>query len=355
MNAGDEGRASREPKHVRRQCLVLDTNQWLNHLMLRSPTAAAVLYSLRQQDGVLGLPYVVEEELKRHAVDEGLRARDAVISELDKLRRLLGSAPSPTLPADDVLASAAARRLDELAPLVVRVPFTWEQAQDALRRVLDLVPPNSEKNQQYKDTLIWGAVLALAVDFDVLFVTSDKGFYASRDAAKGLATALLADLDAAALTVVAVDSLAAAAELLRLGEPPVDVQTVIGQVDAEVLEVVEEVTARAEFTVGPLTDSSARVFATENPDVVAVTFTITHALDDLRRPERTSAAVSAEGECVIRDGRVGEFRLDRVSVDWVEATGEVGHAGNVYARASLHLGERHEPYAVRAEIRRDER
>ena len=59
---------------VKRLCLVLDTNQWLSHLMLRSATAAAVLYSLRQQGGVLGLPYVVEEELKLHAVSEGQKA-----------------------------------------------------------------------------------------------------------------------------------------------------------------------------------------------------------------------------------------------------------------------------------------
>lgn len=79
----------------KRWCVVVDTNQWISHLMLRSPTAAAVLYSLRQQRGVIGLPFVIEEELKRLAFVEGVRARDQITTGLDRLQRLVGSAPRP--------------------------------------------------------------------------------------------------------------------------------------------------------------------------------------------------------------------------------------------------------------------
>jgi hypothetical protein len=345
-----EGRSTHGSTDAPRTCVILDTNQWIQHLMLRSPTAAAVLYSLRQQDGVLGLPYVIEEELRRHAVDKGRRARDQVVSGLDALGRLLGSAPAPTLPGDDVLDRAASTRLDELAPFLVRVPFTFEQAQDALRRLLDKVPPNSEKDQQYKDTLIWGGVLALAADSDVLFVTSDKGFFADRDPSKGLAPELLADLEPEGLTVTAVHTLGAAAERLRLTEPPVDLQTVVRRIDDVALDVLRPAAAKSEFTVGPLVNSSVQVYATENPDVIAVAFTIAHALDDIRDVPRTNAEVVVGGDCVIQDGQVGEFRPTTLTLDWVEPSGQPGLTRTVFARMGMHLGERHEPYRVRAEI-----
>lgn len=68
--------------------------------------------------------------------------------------------------------------------------FTFDQAQGALRRVLDKVPPNAEKNQQYKDTLIWEAALELSRELEVVLVTSDHGFYSDRDPGKGLAAEL---------------------------------------------------------------------------------------------------------------------------------------------------------------------
>ena len=85
---------------MKRTCLVVDTNQWVAQLMLRSSTATAVLYSLRAQDGVLGMPHVLEEEIKRQGKQAGHRARQSVQGGLEDLRRLLGPAPSPTLPSD---------------------------------------------------------------------------------------------------------------------------------------------------------------------------------------------------------------------------------------------------------------
>jgi hypothetical protein len=231
----------------------------------------------------------------------------------------------------------------------VRVPFTFEQAQSALRRVLDKVPPNGEKNQQYKDTLIWLAVLELASDYDVLFVSTDKAFFANRDPSKGLAVELLADVAEAELSVIAVASLGDAAEQIRVSEPPVNVEEISLLIDQAALDVLMPVAEQAEFLIGARAGSNLHAFATEDPHVLAVTFAMTHALEDLREPPRRDAQAIAEGDCEVRNGEVASFRLSRAVIDWVEPSGEPGHAGNVYIYPRG-IGERSEPFTVRTEI-----
>ena len=241
-------------------------------------------------------------------------------------------------------------RLTELEPFLVRVPFTFKQAQSALRRVLDKVPPNGENNQQYEDTLIWLAVLELATDYEVLFVTSDKAFFANRDPSKGLAVELLADITEAELSVIAVASLGDAAERIRLSEPPLKVDNIIKLIDQAALEVLRPVAENAEFPIGPLSDSTLNAYATEDPHVLAVLFAMAHALEDLRKPPRGDAQVIAEGDCEIRYGKVASFRLSKAVIDWVEPSGGPGHTGNVYLHMDGHIGERSEPFTVRTEI-----
>jgi hypothetical protein len=249
-----------------------------------------------------------------------------------------------------VLDNAADRRLAELSTFFVRVPFSFEQAERALQRVLDKVPPNGENNQQYKDTLIWGAVLLLAQDFDVILVTSDKAFYANREPSKGLAVKLLADVDAEELSVTAVGSLADAAEHLRLNEPPVDGAALTRLIEDAAMSDLSSVVENAEFLLGVVIQSKLRVFVTEDPDVVAVAFNITHAIEDLREPSRSDATASAEGDCLVRGDVIIELRPARASLEWTEPDGEPGHATTLYGRGTIHIGERHEPYTVRKEI-----
>jgi hypothetical protein len=65
-----------------------------------------------------------------------------------------------------------------------------EHARAALRRVNEETPPNGSKNQQFKDSAIWEAVLELAANHRVHFVTKDTGFYEGRDLKRGLAKQL---------------------------------------------------------------------------------------------------------------------------------------------------------------------
>lgn len=55
--------------------------------------------------------------------------------------------------------------------------MTLDEVRRALARVNDATPPNSEKNQQMKDSLLWEACVSLSEESDVYLVTNDGGFF----------------------------------------------------------------------------------------------------------------------------------------------------------------------------------
>src|SRR5207253_7590318 len=91
------------------------------------------------------------------------------------------------------LEKAVEERFREMESFLARVSFSLEHAKSALNMVNLELPPNSLKNQQFKDSAIWQSLLELSRAFDVFFVTGDKGFFAGRDPKNGLADNLQSD------------------------------------------------------------------------------------------------------------------------------------------------------------------
>src|SRR5687767_1960869 len=108
---------------------------------------------------------------------------------------LMGSADDYQVPSEAEFEESAKSRLQELNSLLRRVPFTLEHAKSALKRVNDETPPNGPKNQQFKDSAIWEAVIELSETYPVHFVTEDKGFFEGREIRRGLAQALKAECE----------------------------------------------------------------------------------------------------------------------------------------------------------------
>ena len=75
----------RNSDDAQRVCVVIDTNSWRENDLLRSASGAALLYYLRQTNGCLGMPEILEREWKKHAKE---LIRDAV-NRLRALRRKL--------------------------------------------------------------------------------------------------------------------------------------------------------------------------------------------------------------------------------------------------------------------------
>lgn len=168
-------------------CVVIDTCIWRSNLLLKTPVGVSLVYTLRRQDGFIGLPEVVEGELKEQVVEEGLKAAEQLAKWSRIINTLTDSSFPPSLPTQIELEKIVDARIAELAPILVRVPFTLGHAKAALVMVNAKLPPNGSQNQQFKDSVIWQAVLTLSQEYTVHLITNDRAFLLDRnDPSKGL-------------------------------------------------------------------------------------------------------------------------------------------------------------------------
>ena len=174
-------------------CLLIDTNIWRSNLLLKNPVGVALAYALGRQGGFIALPEVVEEELAEQIIALGLEEAVKLVDSYQKIKILTDAIWDLPVMTRAELGKKLQERLAELNPILVRVPFTVEHAKAALKMVMLKLPPNGEKNQQFKDSAIWQAVLALSQNYSAHLISADKGFFLDREPSKGLALNLLED------------------------------------------------------------------------------------------------------------------------------------------------------------------
>lgn len=326
------------PEPEAKYYVLLDTNIWVHKThLLRTPLGVALLHVLARSNAKLALPEVVELEVQR-------KAKELASEHLEKARQslaVLGHLSGHVLPLFPVTDDAARRRFDELSGLIVRFEFSYEHARACLDRVVNEIPPNSPKNQQFKDTAIWMAAMEAASVAPVYFVSQDKGFFADRDPAKGLAQMLRQETTSSRNPVTAYyDDLAACLKDLRAEQPHFDVS--IFQASAlEMLAPVFESVARDRAAVfGEVTKFEGSAFVTERPHRVALDATIARECTLVPQPGAPEtratlvARFSAEGNLTTR--MLESFRLERFEI--LDAQGSK-LAGQVYLYAQDDLRE----------------
>lgn len=177
-------------------CIVLDSNIWIKNLLLRTPISLALIYGVVQKGAKIAIPEVVEREIYIHTEKRGLELLDNTLKNIkflsffdDRSKKAIDE-----LPDKAKISKALINRLGELDSILLRHEHTFSEMKQALEMVFNEQPPNSKKNQQYKDSLLWQAVLSLANKYLVHFVTGDFGFFKNRDDKQGPADNILKDI-----------------------------------------------------------------------------------------------------------------------------------------------------------------
>ncbi len=331
--------------------VVLDTNQWFSTLLLRTPTAAALLHHLTRAAGAIALPEVVERELRAKLVERGSKASQAVKSGMSDIQRLLGSVREWDAPSDEQFAAAIADRLEQLAGVLDRVPLRHEHTLAALDRVVHGVRPTVGEKEEFRDQLVWQAVLEVArTGVAVIFVTADGGFYEAGKVGGSPATPMVDDV--ADLEIRIVKDLEQCLDLVAQTAPPIDRELLVQALLAATAEQLRELAEKHEAQVADLRNSSLKVYATERADVVAAVFQLERNVHGLG-PEYISPTACVEGTALF-DGAsatVIECRPDRYGLRWLDENGEPAGAQNVVLDvASVTSGPRDVPWTVRREL-----
>src|SRR5438270_4801456 len=112
------------PTESKQLCAVTDTNIWRSQLLLKTTLGAALVYAVRKRNGVVGLPEVVEMEIRKHIIKAGREAAAQVVEGLETIKVLMGQCPVCELPGAAAFEQAVDRRLEEMKHFLVRVAFT---------------------------------------------------------------------------------------------------------------------------------------------------------------------------------------------------------------------------------------
>ncbi|MGB3508190.1 MAG: PIN domain-containing protein [Microcoleaceae cyanobacterium] len=172
---------------LKKLCVVIDANKWRqdSNILLKTPLGVALLYCLKQKNGCIGLPEIIENEVMKHTIQVGCEAVEQINSNFKKIEIIMGKRSNYEVPDKTEIQKSIESRMKEIEPWVKRVPFTLEHAKSALQRVDEGTPPNKPEGrdkQQFKDSAIWEAILSLLKkNYEVHFITEDKGFFMNRN------------------------------------------------------------------------------------------------------------------------------------------------------------------------------
>lgn len=327
-------------------CVIIDTNIFISDscLLLKTPLGSALLYILKRSNGRIGLPEIIEDEVIKHTIRLGRKAIEQINSNFKTIEVLMGERSNYHLPEESQLEKVARERFIELDPLIIRIPFTFDHAKSALRRINEESQPNGHKNQQFKDSAIWEAILTLLNSYTVYFITNDNAFYKSRNADTGkLADNLLEDCRRLGGAVHIYKDMTSCLKDLQENVPPLDYQSLILLIDSVINNKLRrEVVAEVGFEIVKLAPelSSVTAFLTEMLDKLALRFEVTYNLSDVHNNgdiERKNAVLKAAGDCLYEPdtNTISDVQMDFERMTWLEPSGELGRRGIVYMSATI--------------------
>jgi hypothetical protein len=326
-----------QPSAAKRLCVVIDANQWRSSLLLTAQLGAALLHLLRDLNACVGLPEIIEPEIRKHIVKAGEQATKRIADGFDLLEHLMGSKVDCSLPTTAELHACVDKKFDELEGHLVRVPFRLEHAHAALEMVNAELAPNGPQSQQFKDSAIWQALLELSRQYDVLFITADKAFFKGKDPKNGMADNLSADCRRVNGQIRIVFELQAGLNALQsdvVGPKKEDVlanlpkkEDILPTLLDHLQNAMKGLAGREGFALGAVADSAIEPFATEKPGVFAVAFTIVYHVSDILRagPQcRSNATMEVKGDCAYRSEpeRIADLYLDWDEFSWSDSGGQ---------------------------------
>ena len=318
--------------------VALDTNIWRNNLLLRTPLGAALLFILRQSDGRLVFPEVVEAEVRKLIPKAGLEATKKVSESFHVIEMIVGSRPNVKLPTEKDMDDAVAKRLAELEGLLLPVSTTSDHLRTALQKVMSDAPPNGPGREQFKDSLIWEELLEVEKktgdDIYFHFVCNDRDYYENRDISKGLAKELRAEVG----NHFRIHSdLRKCLESIREKAAPLNKDELSKEIAVAVAPEVNRYASQEGMGLGQLVKSSVEGFLTEKVDKLALAFTLTHGLIHADHDSCTDDIVEVVDEAIYdqREKEVSQIELESISLKWRAEDGVPRQSRIIMAIASF--------------------
>jgi hypothetical protein len=313
--------------------VLLDSNAWISKHLLRNPTGASLLVTLKLLKGRIILPEVVELELLRHVPRRGEEEVSRAKGSLNVIRELLGRGPEVTFPKTEEFIEALKIRLTDLEQLGVlqRIAFSPEHARRALLKVVNATPPNAPENEQFRDSAIWEVIRDLLKTASVHFISNDRMFFEDRKTEKGLARSLKEELGDHAAYFSIHQDLAGFLTLVKR-DAPIDKAQVLRSIEPEVRRYVAIRAEERGFELGAILSSSVSAFVTHDIGQLAIKFELNFSIAG---SSNFSSHVDVTGECLLNVDSLAVFDVQFERISWFGIEGAI--ATEAFIRGVAHI------------------
>jgi hypothetical protein len=309
--------------------VILDSNIWLSELGLNSARGAAVKFFLKNKGATVVVPEVVRLETERHLKAELTR----YVSELEKNHRQLltvfGKLRGLVLPDMKAIDDKVASVFGECELELSEPALTIESARSSFLRTVAKVAP-SDKDQQFKDGVIWFECTSLLESDDVWLVTADKSFYEGRQYERGLAGALAHEVEASKHAIFIFPTLTALLQTLK-SAVRVDEKDLVTQFWDNNRQSIEGILERNAFTTVGDPSVAVDLYITENPNRLYTEFSISFRCEDLSSEGRTDATLFLKGDCTyfVEEKQFSGFRSHGEELSFKTKAGENQQKRNI--------------------------
>lgn len=295
-------------------CIVVDTNVLIDSMVLRDPLGAALLYEIIVMKLAIAMPEIVELELKKHYSRLCNESIEKIRDGFARIEKLTGSRDDYQVPNSEQIEIAYFKRLEQLKPFIFEIAFTESHARRALSKVMDELPPNGYKNQQFKDSCIWEAIMDIAGSHDVHFITEDNGFFEKTDKNK-LAENLQKEVDESHSKIIVHRGIKSFLNQIRASHPGFDYDKLLEHLDDSLRGVVSKNQINWSEMI-EIVDKNLIVYCTEDHVKLAVSFEVFYNISflDTNSNSNMSGIGKIAGECLysLDDDSITDMHLDYV-------------------------------------------
>jgi len=275
--------------------IVFDTNVWYSQLGLKSPSAAAVRFYLRQHGAKVAIPEVVRLEVAHNLSKRLIQHIESIRSEYRQLLTAFGQLREVVLPTEAEVHARIRELFGSLGVEIIDIAFSFESARSSFMKTISKLPP-SATTQQFKDGVLWADCLALMETDEVVLVTDDRAFYEDQKPSNGLAKNLLEEAQGRSHPIRVLPSLSDLLAAVR-APIPLDADRLQHAFLERYRDSVYGTLERAGFELRDRTQAHLTPFATENPAALFVKFELTFECVDVTGQRRTDGVLRLTGDC----------------------------------------------------------
>lgn len=277
--------------------VILDTNIWIEEMALKSNIGSSFRLYANYNEIKIAVPEVVRLEFE-HNIES--RINELIRNTTDNYSRLLalfGKLRSVVLPDENEVKKLVQELIDNCGIPVENLSFSLDSARSSLMKVIKGLPPNGDKNQQFKDGVIWHDCLKLIDREDVAFITSDKAFYKNRNYNEGLAENLLQEIKGKGYKLRIYSRLS---EILPIVETniSVDINTLVNSILRDNKETIDRMIQEDNVIISNIFGSNQKTYATEDASVVYVEYDLEIDCNEEGGDNETIANLSIKGNAM---------------------------------------------------------